>query len=151
MTLRRLLLLPLAALLLSAPAAYAQAVGSVTTLSGMLVAQGTDGAPRVLAVNSQVREGDTLSTQRDTYARVVFKDDAEVLLQPGTTLVVKRYAYDPDQPRRDKVDLSLMQGGLRSTAGKIAQRNPDATVLTTPAGALKGSGSMVVSLEPSHP
>jgi hypothetical protein len=148
---RQLLLLPLAALLLAAPAAYAQSVGSVTTLSGMLVARGADGAPRVLAVNSQVREGDTLSTQRDTYARVVFKDDAEVVLQPGTTLVVKRYAYDPAQPRQDKVDLSLVQGGLRSTIGKLAQRSPDATVITTPQGTLKGSASMVVSLEPSRP
>lgn len=151
MHVQRLLLVPLAALLLSAPAAYAQAVGAVTTLSGMLVSRSADGTTRVLAVNSQVREGDTLSTQRDTYARVVFKDDAEVLLQPGTTLVVTRYAYDPAQPRQDKVELSLEQGGMRSTAGKLAQRSADATVITTPAGVLKGSASMVVSLQPPRP
>ena len=148
---RQLLLLPLAALLLAAPVAYAQAVGSVTTLTGMLVAQGPDGAPRVLAVNSQVREGDTLSTQRDAYARIVFKDDAEVVLQPGTTLLVKRYAYDPAQPRQDKVELSLTEGGLRSTTGQLAQRSPEATVITTPQGALKGSASMVVTLQPDRP
>ncbi len=147
----RLLLLPLAALLLSAPAAYAQAVGSVNTLTGMLVARSADGATRVLAVNSQVREGDTLSTQRDTYARVVFKDDAEVVLQPETTLVVTRYAYDPAQPRQDKVELTLAQGGLRSTAGKIAQRSAQATAITTPSGVLRGGASMVVSLEPPRP
>lgn len=148
---QRLLLLPLAALLLSAPVAYAQAVGSVTNLSGMLVARSADGASRVLAVHSQVREGDTLLTQRDTYARVVFKDDAEVVLQPETRLVVKRYAYDPDQPRRDKVELSLTQGGMRSTTGKLARRSADAAVITTPEGALKGSGSVVVSVQPPRP
>lgn len=151
MHMKRLLLLPLAALLLWAPLAYAQAVGSVTILSGVLVARGADGVSRVLAVNSQVREGDTLSTQRNTYALVVFKDDAQVLLQPGTTLVVTRYAYDADQPRKDKVELGLEQGGLRSTAGKLARRSAQATVINTPMGALQGSASMVVSLAPSRP
>jgi hypothetical protein len=137
--------------LLWATAASAQAVGTVTTLAGTLVSRGADGATRVLAVNSQVREGDTLSTQRNTHARVVFKDDAEVLLQPGTTLVVTRYAYDADQPRQDKVELGLEEGGLRSTAGKLARRSAEATVINTPAGALKGAADMFVSLEPSRP
>jgi hypothetical protein len=151
MQIKRLLLLPFAALLLWGPVACAQAVGTVTVLSGVLVAKGADGAPRVLAVNSQVREGDTLSTQRNTHALVVFKDDAEVLLQPETTLVVTRYAYDADQPRKDKVELDLTQGGLRSTAGKLARRSADATVINTPMGALQGSASMVVSLEAPRP
>lgn len=148
---QRLLLLPFAAMLLWGQAACAQAVGSVTILSGMLVARSADGAPRVLAVNSQVREGDTLSTQRDTYALVVFKDEAEILLQPETTLVVKRYVYDAAQPRLDKVELQLEQGGLRSTAGKLARRNADATVINTPMGALQGSASMVVTLQAPRP
>ena len=146
---RQLLLLPLAAFLLSAPVAYAQAVvGSVSTFSGVLAARGADGVPRVLAAASQVREGDTLSTQRGTYARIVFKDDAEVVLQPETTLVVRHYTYVAGSPQRDQVELALAQGGLRSTAGKLAQRSPDATVITTPAGTLKGRASMVVSLQP---
>lgn len=151
MTIHRLLAVPLLALLLWAPLAHAQAVGSVTILSGVLVATGADGASRVLAVNSQVREGDTLSTQRNTYALVVFKDEASVLLQPATTLVVTRYAYDADQPRLDQVELALQQGGLRSTAGKLARRSAQATVIRTPAGDLQGSASMVVSLQPPRP
>jgi hypothetical protein len=148
---KRLLLLPLAATLLWGHAACAQAVGSVTILSGVLVSTGPDGVPRVLAVNSQVREGDTLSTQRNTYALVVFKDDAEVLLQPETTLAVTRYAYDVDQPRKDRVELGLEQGGLRSTAGKLAQRSAQATVINTPMGKLQGSASMVVSVGAPRP
>lgn len=148
---QRLFLLPLAALLLAAPLAHAQGVGTVNLLTGTLVAKGADGATRLLAANSQVREGDTLSTQRNSHARVVFQDDAEVLLQPETTLVVTRYRYDPAQPRQDQVELSLAQGGLRTTAGKLAQRSPDATVIATPQGVLKGGASMVVSLQPPAP
>lgn len=148
---KNLFLLPLLAVLLSAQAACAQAVGTVTDLSGMLVSRGADGVSRVLAVNSQVREGDTLSTQRDSYARVVFKDDAQVLLQPESMLVVTRYAYEADKPQQDKVELGLAQGGFRSTAGRLAQRSAEATVINTPMGALQGSASMVVSLNPSRP
>jgi hypothetical protein len=151
MPFQRLLLLPLVALVMWCLPSQAQPVGSVAKLSGVLLARSPDGVFRVLATNSQVREGDTLSTQPDTYALVVFKDDAEVLLQPGTTLVVTRYTYDPDQPARDKVELRLVKGGVRSTAGKLASRNADATVLATPQGDLKGNASMVVSLEPARP
>jgi hypothetical protein len=145
---KRLLRLPLIALLLSAQAVFAQAVGTVTDLSGMLVSRGADGVNRVLAVNSQVHEGDTLSTQRNSYARVVFKDDAQVLLQPESTLVVTRYAYDADKPQQDKVELGLAQGGIQSTAGKLARRSAESTVINTPMGVLQGSASMVVSLTP---
>jgi hypothetical protein len=141
-------LVQLCTLLLSTQAAHAQVVGSVFNLSGMLVARSADGATRVLAVNSQVREGDTLSTERNSYARVIFKDDAQVTLQPESMLVVTRYAYDADKPQQDKVELGLAQGGFRSTAGKLAQRSADATVINTPAGAIKGSASLVVSLTP---
>ena len=151
MQFQRLLLLPLVALVLWGQASYAQPVGSVAKLSGVLLARSADGVFRVLATNSQVREGDTLSTQADTYALVVFKDEAEVLLQPGTTLVVTRYAYDADQPTRDKVELRLVNGGVRSTAGKLASRNAQATVIHTPHGDLTGSASLVVSLEPTRP
>ena len=148
---KRRFLLPLLGLLLSAQAAHAQAVGTVATLSGMLVSRGADGVSRTLAVNSQVREGDTLSTQRNSYARVVFKDEAEVLLQPESVLVVTRYAYDADKPQQDKVELGLAQGGFRNTAGKLAQRSAQASVINTPMGALQGGASMVVSLNPPQP
>ena len=143
-------LLPVAALLLSTQAAHAQVVGSVNDLSGMLLSRSAAGVTKVLAVDSQIREGDTLSTERNTYARITFKDGAEVILQPESMLVVTRYAYDADKPQQDKVELGLAQGGFRSTAGKLGQRSAEATVINTPMGTLKGSASMVVSLRPQE-
>jgi hypothetical protein len=143
------LLLSLAAILLPAQAAQAQAsVGTVRNLTGMLVSRGADGVSRVLGVNSPVREGDTLSTERRSYARVVFKDEGEVILQPDSMLVVTRYAYDADKPQQDRIDLGLAQGGIKSTAGKLAQRSADASVINTPMGALNGNATVIVSLTP---
>lgn len=141
-------LLPLLAFALLAQGAHAQVVGMVTHLSGLLVARDIDGRARVLALNSQVRQGDTLVTERNSYTRVAFTDSAEIILQPESVLVLTRYAYDADKPQHDKVELGLAQGGFRSIAGLLGQRSRDATVVTTPVGTLQGSASMVVSLTP---
>jgi len=84
-----LALAPLPALAQSTPAA----VGTVTHLSGVLVAKRADGGTRLLSVKSPVSEGETLSTEQGTYARVKFRDDAEVVLRPSTQLKIDAYQY----------------------------------------------------------
>lgn len=141
-------LLPLLALLLLAPLAQAQAqvVGTVTKVSGLTVAKSTEGRTRVLAENSPLRQGDTVTTERNTFARLEFVDGAAIVLQPESLLVLTRYSYDAGKPELDKVELELTQGGFSSTAGALAKRSSDATVITTPAGNLQGNASMEVSL-----
>lgn len=122
-------------------------VGTVANLSGVLVVRTAEGATRLLAVDSQIRQGDTLTTESRAYAQLKFSDGAELVLQPQSMLVVTRYSYDAAQPQRDGIELGLAQGGFRSTAGAVGQRSKDATVINTPMGALKGNASMVVSLQ----
>ncbi|MET3180119.1 hypothetical protein EJP69_20825 [Variovorax gossypii] len=130
------------------PSAHAQVVGTVTNLSGILAARNAQGVTRLLAVDSPVHQGDTLTTESRAYAQLKFADGAELTLQPQSMLVVTRYSYDAGKPQDDKVELGLAQGGFRSIAGALGQRSRDATVINTPAGVLKGSASMVVSLVP---
>jgi hypothetical protein len=139
-------LLPLLALLMLAPLAQAQVVGTVTKVSGLTVAKSAEGRTRVLAENSPLRQGDTVTTGRNTFARLEFMDGAAMLLQPESLLVLTRYSYDAAKPELDKVELELTQGGFSSTAGALAKRSRDATVITTPAGNLQGSADMEVSL-----
>jgi hypothetical protein len=133
-------------LLVLAPLAQAQVVGTVTKVSGLTVAKSAEGRTRVLAENSPLRQGDTLTTGRNTFARLEFVDGAAIILQPESLLVLTRYRYDAGKPELDKVELELAQGGFSSTAGALGKRSSDATVITTPAGNLQGSASMEVSL-----
>src|SRR5665811_968946 len=69
-------------------------VGQVTHLSGTLTAKRADGSVKLISVKSEVQEGDTLSTEQDTYARVKFSDGGEVVLRPGSQLKVAAYSFD---------------------------------------------------------
>lgn len=112
--------------LLLAVSAQASGAGTVTHLSGTLAAKRADGSTRLLSIASEIREGDELTTQRDTYARLKFADGGEVVMRPDTALQVSAYSYNADKPASDNVVLGLLRGGLRALTGMIGKRNRDA-------------------------
>src|SRR5450830_1353646 len=115
-----------------AGAVQAQVVGVVTHLSGVLTARHADGKTVVLAVKSEIQQGDTLITEVGTYTRVKFVDNGEIVLRPASQLVVKSYLYDADRPEKDNVAISLVKGGLRAVTGLVGKRNHDAVSFDTP-------------------
>ena len=116
---------------LSAVAHAAGSVGQVTHLSGVLSAKRADGSTKLLAVKSDVLEGDTLGTEQETYARVKFADGAEVVLRPGSQLTVAAYAFDQAKPESDNIVLNMLKGGLRAVTGLVGKRNRDAVNFAT--------------------
>jgi hypothetical protein len=116
---------------LSGVAQAAGPVGQVTHLSGVLTAKRADGTSKVIAVKSEVQEGDTLSTEQETYARVKFADGGEVVLRPGSQLKVAAYAYDEAKPQSDNIVLNMLKGGLRAVTGLVGKRNRDAVNFAT--------------------
>lgn len=105
------------------PLAQAASAGQITHLSGTLSAKKPDGTSKLLAVKSDVAEGDTLTTEADTYARVKFADGGEVVLRPGTQLKIESYAYNVARPENDSVLLNMLKGGLRAVTGLIGKRS----------------------------
>jgi hypothetical protein len=97
-------------------------VGKVTHLSGPLFAKKADGTTRVLSVNSTVEQGDTLVTEKKTYARIKFTDNGEVSLRPGSQFRVSQYNFDQAKPTEDKAVYNLIKGGMRSITGAIGKR-----------------------------
>ncbi len=106
-------------------------VGTVTHLSGILSAKGSAGASKVLSVKSEVNEGDLLTTETETYARVKFVDGAEIVLRPGTQLRVAAYSFQEAKPQNDSAFFSLLKGGLRAVTGLLGKRSQDKVGFTT--------------------
>src|SRR3954468_21978417 len=50
----------------------AQVAGTIVQLSGPLLAKKADGAVRILSMRSEIESGDTLVTEKNTYAMVKF-------------------------------------------------------------------------------
>jgi hypothetical protein len=111
---------------LSGVAQAANTVGQVTHLSGTLIAKRADGTTKLLSVKSEVQEGDTLSTEQETYARIKFVDSGEVVLRPGSQLKVAAYSFNQAKPEADNIVLDMLKGGLRAVTGLVGKRNRDA-------------------------
>lgn len=109
---------------LAEAAAQAAPVGMVTHLSGTLLVKRA-GETRVLSVKSEIFEGDALSTQSASYARLKFNDGGEVVIRPDSQLDVTNYSYAEAEPQRDNVLLGLLKGGMRSVTGLLGQRNKE--------------------------
>lgn len=105
---------------------HAATAGQVTHLSGTLSVKKSDGSSKLLSVKSDVQEGDVLSTEAGTYARVKFVDGGELVMRPGTQIKVANYRFDEAQPKNDNVFISLLKGGLRAVTGLVGKRNHDA-------------------------
>lgn len=101
------------------------AVGSVTHLSGTFAVQRADGSAKVLSVKSEVREGDLLSTEDETYARIKFVDGSEVVLRPNTQFKVEKFSFNDADPGNDNAFFSLLKGGMRAVSGVIGKRSRD--------------------------
>ncbi len=112
--------------------AWAAPAGQITHLSGILSVKKADGTTKILSVKSEVFEGDTLTTEDETYARVKFVDTGEVVLRPNSQLKVNTYQYDEAKPQNDNVFMGLLKGGLRAVTGLVGKRSQDKVAYQTP-------------------
>lgn len=119
----------------------APAVGAVVQLNGPLMVRKADGTMRVLSRRSVVESGDTLVTEKNTYAMVKFIDDSEITLKPSTTFTVADFSYDADKPDGDKASFILVNGGLRSVTGLLGKRNKDKFEMKTPSASIGVRGT----------
>ncbi len=151
---RRTAIKALAALALASAcslALAAQVAGTVVNLSGPLMAKKGDGTVKVLALRSEVEQGDTLVSERNTYAQIKFIDNSEVTLKPNTTFKIEAFAYDEKKPDADNASFSLVKGGLRSITGLLGKRNKEKFALKTPTATIgiRGTTFLAEWVEPS--
>lgn len=121
-----------------------QVAGTIVNLSGPLMVRKADGAVKVLAVKSEIEQGDTLVSERNTYAQIRFVDNSEVTLKPGTTFKVDAFAFEQDKPDKDSASFTLVKGSLRSMTGMLGKRNRERFQLKTPSATIGIRGTTFI-------
>jgi hypothetical protein len=109
---------------------------------------------RLLSEKSDVKVGDVLSTERESYAQVKFTDGGQLTLRPNTQVKVEGYSYDERRPESDGFVMQLFKGGLRSLTGLIGKRgNRDAykMVTTTATIGIRGTDYSAIDVPPPPP
>lgn len=99
--------------------------GTVSHLSGTLSVRKADGSVRILSQRSEIISGDTLSTERDTYAQIKFTDGGQITLKPNTSVKVEDFKFSEQKPQEDSFLFNLVKGGLRAVTGIVGKRNRD--------------------------
>jgi len=123
--------LALAGLGLASTAAWAN-TGSVSQLSGTLSVQKADGSVRILSQKSEIKSGDTINTQKDSYAQIKFSDGGTITLKPNTSVKIEQFQFQAEEPQKDSFIFGLVKGGLRAVTGLVGKRgNQDAYRLGT--------------------
>lgn len=110
------------ALLACLIAGSALANGMIVQLAGTLSVKRADGSTRILSMKSEVIPGDTLETQKESYAQIKFRDGGVITLKPNTQFAVTSYAFNESSPQEDNAVFSLLKGGLRAVSGLISKR-----------------------------
>lgn len=122
---------------------FAGPAATVTHVSGPLAARKADGATRAISIGSKIEEGDTVVSEKRTYARLKFTDGSEVTLKPNSQFKVERFSYDPAKPKDDAGTFSLVKGGLRTITGQIGKRgNQDSYQMKTPTATIGIRGTI---------
>jgi hypothetical protein len=135
----------LPALLFVCTVAAADPVGTVSELNGSLLVKGVSGVIKVLALNSPLEQGDTLTSRRGAYATVRLADHSSVTLGPDTELTIDKYSFDAVRPQNNAAVLNLARGRVRIAAGLLGKHSTDTFNLTTPSATIEIRGSTLIA------
>ncbi|MGB0720790.1 MAG: FecR family protein [Gammaproteobacteria bacterium] len=88
-----------------------------------------------------VEQGDEIRAAIGANALVVMKDKTTLRVASDSTVRIKEYSFDEDQPATGKVVVALARGTLRFISGLINKRKPGASSVTTPVATMGIRGS----------
>ena len=128
-----------------AGALAAPVAGVVEQLSGPLLAKKAGGAVKILSLKSEVENGDTLVTEKNTYAQIRMIDNSEITLRPASTFVIENFSFDSARPDGDQARFNLVKGGLRSVTGLLGKRSKEKFELKTPTATIGIRGTTFVA------
>lgn len=97
---------------------------------------------RLLSLGKSLYNSDTLHSEKDSYALLVFPDGEKITLQADSEMDIKQYDYKVSG-KKDRILLRLTAGGLRALTGAIGKNDHDAFAMDTPVATIgiRGTGT----------
>lgn len=108
--------------LLVSSAAFSEPIATIEVTDGTVFVSRAAGKRSIVATGSGIEVGDTITTERDSYARLRFTDGGELAIRPLSSLVVNNYHFKEFAPQRDNLAMRLIKGGIRQMTGLIGKR-----------------------------
>ncbi len=118
-------------------------IGRVVWVKGTLTAIMPNKEERKLQRLSLIFLHDTLITDGQSYAQVVFTDNTLMTFRPDTKFFIKEYSYNPRAKKSGigKSIMSLIEGGFRTITGLIAKNSPQDYQVNTPVATIGVRGT----------
>ncbi len=117
-------------------------VAKVVWVKGVFTATTTDLKVRALKSGNVIYLHDTLRTESDAKAQIVFTDDALMTFVPNTEFTVNDYHFDPKgSGKDDSYIMGLVKGGFRTITGLVAKANPEGYKVITPVATIGVRGT----------
>lgn len=119
-------------------------VGRVVWVKGTLKAVMENKEVRILQKTSVIYLHDTLTTDNNSQAQIVFTDNTLLTFRPDSKFFIDQYIYKPAQKKSNslgKYVMDLIQGGFRTITGLIAKKNPSDFQINTPVATIGVRGT----------
>jgi hypothetical protein len=118
-------------------------VGKVVWVKGTLHAIMPNKEERTLQKSSIIYLHDTLKTDPDSQAEIIFTDNSLMTFYPKTTFYIDQYSYRPKTGGGSvgKYVMRLIEGGFRTITGLIAKNNPTDYQVNTPVATIGVRGT----------
>lgn len=105
-------------------------LGKVLFVHGDVRILGVDGVARIPEKGSLVFQGEKIITQEASSLQLQMTDDGYFAVRPSSEIRIDAYQFK--QQENDRVEASIIRGGLRSITGAIGKKDKKAFKLRTP-------------------
>jgi hypothetical protein len=118
-------------------------VGKVVWVNGNFHAKMPNKEDRKLEKASVIFLHDTLITDKNAQAQIVFSDNTMMTFKPETTFIIQQYEFKPQAKGESvgKYVMNLLEGGFRTITGLIAKKNPTDYQVNTPVATIGVRGT----------
>lgn len=129
--------------LFNSPIYANEVAGKVLKSKGDVFAQIEGQEKRSLKIGKSIYEKDSVSTEKDSSAILLFTDKTRFELGPEATLIVNQYLYQ-NNPEQDSSSVEVLKGTFRFVSGLIAKEKPEAMEVNTSVATIGIRGTTVV-------